>query len=227
MQIDTGLSNRVMRTGVIFGLIAVLMYLLLAILPLPTFLRRPFWVLIGPFMTIAFVGLFPFIATHRVTVTAILGTVMGVLAGALRCASSVVQSSNLHYIRRYTDAESSESAQQVWQNILSGVFTVQNGLNYAYDLFLDLAVLMLAIALWHHPGPGRIFAITGAAAGATHLSLKLVTYPEPPAEAGLVDVGPVLGLWFLALLVWILWRRPWADGSDPTNTSLHASPDFT
>lgn len=206
MHADARLTGRLIRIGVAAGLAGVVMYLATSLLPLPTFLGRPFWVLTGPLMTIAFVGLFPFVAAHGVTASAVLGTVLGAIAGALRCVFAVVQSSNRYYIRRYAAEESGESAGELWSRIFDGVFTVQSGINYAYDLFLDLAVVFLAVALWRHPGPGRAFAVSGVAVAALHFTLKLVTFPEPPAAAGLVDVGPAVALWFLALLVWVLFR---------------------
>ena len=208
---DERLSGRPMQIGVASGLAAVAMYLAGALLSLPTFLSRPFWVLMGPFMSTAFVGIFPFLVRQRMTASAVLGTVLGVLAGALRCVFSVVQSNNLFYVRRYMAAESSDAAREEWRHILNGVFTVQNGINYAYDLFLDLAILFLALALWRHPRPGKILAVAGIALAAVHFALKLIAFPEPPAEAGLFDVGPAVGLWFLALLVWMVVERRWAE----------------
>jgi hypothetical protein len=40
--------------------------------------------------------------------------------------------------------------------------------------------------------------IAGLALAAAVLALNLSTFPTPPAEAGLVDVGPAIGLWYLA-----------------------------
>jgi hypothetical protein len=47
--------------------------------------------------------------------------------------------------------------------------------------------------------------IVGLVLAATLLGLNLFTFPTPPAEAGLIDVGPAIGLWYLAGTI-LMWR---------------------
>jgi hypothetical protein len=67
-------------------------------------------------------------------VAAIIATVFGVIAGIVNTMFSVVQLTNLHYIRADMKAASTPEAKQVWQDILKGVFTVckkvRNDSNY-------------------------------------------------------------------------------------------------
>jgi hypothetical protein len=37
------------------------------------------------------------------------------------------------------------------------------------------------------------------------LGFNLATFPEPPGESNLVDLGPFVGLWYLAVTIQ-LWR---------------------
>ena len=46
-------------------------------------------------------------------------------------------------------------------------------------------------------------------AGLLLLVLNLWTFPTPPGESGLIDVGPFVGLWFLVLNVRVLFSAKW------------------
>jgi hypothetical protein len=56
-----------------------------------------------------------------------------------------------------------------------------------------------------HPRFGTTMGIAGVVLAAALLALNLGTFPTPPAEAGLVDVGPAVGLWYLAATI-LMWR---------------------
>ena len=40
--------------------------------------------------------------------------------------------------------------------------------------------------------------------GALLVVLNVVTFPTPPADAGLFDIGPFVGLWYLFLMIRVL-----------------------
>jgi hypothetical protein len=62
-----------------------------------------------------------------------------------------------------------------------------------------------------HPRFGRIMGISGLALAAAVLASNLATFPTPPAEAGLLDVGPAIGVWYLAATI-LMWRSmPWLE----------------
>ncbi|MDH3198988.1 MAG: hypothetical protein OEO21_12195, partial [Candidatus Krumholzibacteria bacterium] len=61
------------------------------------------------------------------------------------------------------------------------------------------------IAMLRHPRFGKAMGIAGLFLGAAVAGLNLLTFPTPPAEAGLVDVGPAIGLWYLAATI-LMWR---------------------
>ncbi len=77
------------------------------------------------------------------------------------------------------------------------------GLDVAWDVFGAVGTLLLGFALWGHRR-FRLLALTGIVAAALLLALNLATFPIPPAEAGWVDVGPLVALWYVALCVRLL-----------------------
>jgi hypothetical protein len=50
-------------------------------------------------------------------------------------------------------------------------------------------------------GLGAWFAVPGLLIGGLLLSFNTATFPSPPADAGLVDLGPLVGLWYLVVFV--------------------------
>lgn len=209
MHTDPSLEKKLVIVGLAAGIAAVVMYLARTFLPLPGFVRVGLFIFFGPLLVVAFLGFYPFINKPRPSVSAILATVFGVIAGATNMMFAVVQLTNLHYIRGYMRASESEAAEEIWRNILSGVFTVQNGINYVMDFFLDWTAFMYAVLMWSHPKFGRIFSILSVLFVGPHFVMKLITFPEPPAEAGLFDAGPLVALWFAIVLIQVARNLGW------------------
>lgn len=78
------------------------------------------------------------------------------------------------------------------------------GLDVAWDLFGGAGTVLFGLALWRHPRFRPLTAGAGILAGGVLLVLNIGTFPTPPAEAGLVDVGPLVALWYVVLMVRVL-----------------------
>lgn len=197
--------------GLAAGTAAVVMYLARSLFPLPDFLGVAFFIFFGPALVVAFLGFYPFLSKPGPSIAGFLATVFGVIAGAVNMMFAVVQMTNLHYIARHIRAAESQAAKEAWQNILNGVFTVQNGLNYVSDFFLDWTAFLYAVVMWDHPKFGKIFSILSVLAVGPHFVMKLITFPEPPAEAGLFDAGPLVAIWFAIVLVQVARNINWIE----------------
>ncbi len=217
MELDPSLRTRLVRVGAVAGLTACLMYAIRSF-PVPEPLGQLFFIFFGPVLVVAYVGILPFTTRPRLTIAAILGSVFGILGATVNMAFSVVQLNNLHYVRRYAREAASAAEREEWQHILAGVFTVQNGLNYVADFFLDWTIFFWAFLMWRHPKFGKLFTVTGLIAGGLHFGMKLWTFPEPPAEAGLFDAGPLIGLWYAAVSIQVLRHVRWVGESRAAGT---------
>jgi hypothetical protein len=51
---------------------------------------------------------------------------------------------------------------------------------------------------------GRWFGLPGIVVAAALYILNFATFPIPPESAGLVDVGPLVGLWYAVVWVQVL-----------------------
>lgn len=211
MPIEPNLQKSLVKTAIGAGIALAVMYPARTFLRLPDALEVAFFIYFGPLLVVAFVGLYPYLARPQVSVAAILGTVFGVIAGVCNTLFSVVQMNNLHYIFNYMRAADSPAAKQAWQDILNGVFTVQNGINYAGDLFLDCTVFLYAAVMWRHPKFGKVFSILGITAAGLHFVMKAYTFPEPPSEAGLFDAGPFVSVWFGLVTLQVIRHLKWMD----------------
>ena len=65
--------------------------------------------------------------------------------------------------------------------------------------------------MFNHPKFGKIFSLTGIIISILLISFNVMTFPTPPAESGSVDLGPILGLWGLAVTINILIKYKWVD----------------
>jgi hypothetical protein len=89
------------------------------------------------------------------------------------------------------------------------------GLDVAWDAYVGFGTICFALAMLRHPRFGPIFSFFGIAIGGGLLALHLYTFPTPPQNAGLVDLGPALGLWYLVVTIQ-MWRSlSWARGLTP------------
>jgi hypothetical protein len=215
MHPDTAFQQRLVRLGATAGLIGCLMYGIRNF-PLPDLLGQWLFMFFGPVLVVAYVGIYPFMARPRPTISALLGSVFGVIAAATNMMFAVVQLNNLHYLRGFIGSAASEVEREQWRDILAGVFTVQNGLNYVADFFFDWTIFLWAMLMWRHPKFGKLFALSGVVAGGLHFGQKLATFPVPPSEAGLFDAGPLIGLWYAAVCIQVLRHVGWLEGPAPS-----------
>lgn len=188
------------------GLAAGLMYLIPKVISLPKMMSTGFTIFMGPIAILSFIGLYYLLTRKEITIPVVLATISAILAGTLRMAFIVVQMNNLIYIREKISAAGSPEDVQIWKNILNGVFTVQNGLNYVADFFIDWAMILFGIAMWNYSKSAKWIAVLGFVAGGSHFLLKFYTFPKPPAESGLFDVGPLIGVWALVISIWMLFN---------------------
>ncbi len=71
----------------------------------------------------------------------------------------------------------------------------------AWDVFVLSGLVIWGVALLGHPRFGPWFAWPAIAIGAAGLVLNAATFPTPPAEGELFDIGPFVGLWFTAATI--------------------------
>ena len=185
------MALRWVQVGIGAGLATCVVYPLVSMAPLHPVLLVVLASTLGPTLALASLGLREALRIHQRSVVGDLGALFNVLAGVLLESMLLVQLA----VRLRASGES--SAQQI-----VGVWL---GLDVAWDVYIGVGTGCFAIAMLRHPRFGKAMGIAGLFLGAAVAGLNLLTFPTPPAEAGLVDVGPAIGLWYLAATI-LMWR---------------------
>jgi hypothetical protein len=63
--------------------------------------------------------------------------------------------------------------------------------------------------MFSHPKFGKIFGGITTLIGLLLLVFNLLTFPTPPGSAGLIDLGPVMGIWNLVISIQMLRSVRW------------------
>ena len=183
------------------GTASVACYFLAAFLPLPDSLVRLLAFAFGPLLSIAFLGLYHCLSDHRRGPTVKIASLFGIIAGVLVTSMLVVQvGNNMVRVDLLATAED-QAARDAIDTAWRAVNRVQYLLDVVWDIFICVATMLLAIVLGSHPRFGRSWGAVGFISGLLLLVFNLQTFPEAPAEAGSVDLGPVVALWMLAVFI--------------------------
>jgi hypothetical protein len=152
------------------------------------------------FLLVGHVGLYHFLTRHRPAFTTQLAVILGIGAAVLVSAMLTVQLSLVSYMERYYHPlEESLKASQI--NIWRAVDSVQLGLDVAWDMFILPTIILFSLGIMKHPAFGRVFGGIGLFLGIGGLALNIWTFPTPPINVGLPDVGPFAVTWYGILFI--------------------------
>jgi hypothetical protein len=184
------------RLGIVGGFIACLSYALAAFVRLPMLATAAIAACFGPALVVACFGLKGLLDLHKPTLSSSLGLLLNGLAGGLFSAMALVQIAVGSQVR---DGKALLTMDGIWL-----------GLDKAFDSYLGMGTIFFAVAMVSHPRFGRVVAISGIAIATGLLALNFYTFPAPPANAGLFDPGPAIGLWYLAVTILMVRSLAWA-----------------
>lgn len=198
------LARNWVRNGMIALIIGDLAYVFAAApLGLPHQVVLLFGFAFGPLLSLAFVGFYYFFSLHTKSVAIQASVIFGVIAGTVVNMMLVVQSA----VRLTIPSEARAGLGLAWD----GLNMIQLGLDVSWDIYLSAATMLLGIAMVAHPRFGKIWGGLTIAIGAALLVVNLVTFPIPTAAAGSIDLGPVMGIWYLMIAIRVLTSLKWVD----------------
>jgi hypothetical protein len=200
-HIDYDMSSSWVRIGPLAGILSIAAYFAAATNILPSRVTLVLAFSMGPLLSVAFMGFYHFLRAHRNSAALQTATVFGVIAGTLVNLMLVVQQSLFNGLPAATRATMGPA----W----AGLNWVQLGIDVSWDIYISVATLLLGVVLWDHPRFGRVLGGVTMAAGLLLLVLNLWTFPTPPGDSGLFDAGPLVGLWYVVLSVWMLSSGKW------------------
>jgi len=203
MNTDTVNIRNWIKLGIISGLSASVIYPLLIFVPMPMIFQVILIMAWGPFLGLSAAGSYYFLALHKKTISLKIAVVSQIIAGVLVTTMLLIQ-----YALRISKPEVIDPVSKWAWNSLNHV---QLGIDVAWDVYLFLGCILFAINMFNHPKFGKIFSLTGIIISMLLIGFNIITFPTPPAEAGSVDLGPILGLWGLAVTINILVKYKWVN----------------
>lgn len=134
-----------------------------------------------------------------------------VIAFALLNLMLVVQQMGVHQFERFRSATTDATARAALETAFKGTNSVQLGIDVSFDVFYCLGMGLLSWIMYHDRDFGRLLGAFGMISAASLLALNLATFPVCPKDAGLVDLGPLTGIWWLLVcfrMKWVAARAP-------------------
>lgn len=153
-------------------------------------------------------GLYHFIAAERKGVANRLSFLFAVAAFTTVLAMIIVQlavGAGIGEIAKGLDETTSKALRR-------GLRIVDHGLDVAWDMLIGTALVFLGTAVWHRSGLGPGWGVPSALLGVALIGLNAATFPWPPGDRGLFDVGPFIGVFVLALAVRLVFLGRRATG---------------
>jgi hypothetical protein len=198
------------RVGAGCGFLAVLSYSLISAAPLTSAQGLVVACVFGPALMCASMGLYHVLRAHRRTITLDLGLMANVAAGLTVTLMLFSQLGLKRWFEVQFGSGSTDSSERALHAAFEAANGIQLGLDVAWDVFLALGTVLLAWNMWHHPRFGRLLAVSGSVIAIALVVANLAVFPEPPGQAGSIDLGPVIGLWYLIVTVRLALSGRWA-----------------
>lgn len=222
------------RIGAVSGFLAVLCYSLISAAPLTLAQGLGVSCVFGPALGCASVGLYHILRLRRPTVTLDLALLANVAAAITVTLMLLAQLGLKRWFELQFGQGSTDSSERGLHAAFEAANGIQLGLDVAWDLFLVLGTVLFAWNMWRHPRFGRLLAGSGVAIAVALIAANLAVFPQPPADAGSIDLGPLIGLWYLIVTIRLATSGSWAaaqaaaDGGsrrDPPSEAGDAQPD--
>jgi hypothetical protein len=89
--------------------------------------------------------------------------------------------------------------EQTTQALRRGLRMIDLGLDVAWDMLIGTALVLSGAAMRHRSGLGPGWAIPSMVLGLGLIALNAATFPWPPGDRGLIDIGPFIAVFLMAL----------------------------
>jgi hypothetical protein len=203
------IKKRWIRVAAFSGLFACIVYPIATNVPLPGILQLILGASFGPALAFASIGLYKILKLNKDSISIQAAVVSNILAGAMVTAMFVIQlsvrySAEINFSSQTSDESVKLIANRIWDIIL--------GLDVTFDVFIGLGTILFGVAMLKHPRFGKLIGTAGIITGAVFiLGFNFYTFPEPPGEAGLIDTGPITGIWYLWVVIYVFRSFKWFD----------------
>ena len=195
--------HKIEKIGAIAGIISIIFYFSAAVLPfVPDGIGRLLGFSFPLLWIIAFMGLYNYLKRQSHTPSLEIAYLFGIIGAAIACSLIVVQQANFMWHDLAMESANTEEVKALFKASFRGANRVQAGLDVAFDIFITISWFLFGINIANSSGFNKILGWSGSLISLALLILNLYTFPTAPAESGLFDLGPFLGLWTLIVFIW-------------------------
>jgi len=218
MDDSTQFAKRWVITGIICGMCAGVSYAVSVAVSLPPQIAYPVFWAFGPLLCASAPGFYYFVKHHRKTIPLQIGTLFLIIAGATVTMMGTMQAAVRALFRSVSLEGATEVTREAWELSYKVADTVQLGADVAWDIFIFAGVFLLGLVMFKHPKLGWLFGTPGCIIGILGLAFNISTFPHNPGTQGLVDLGPIMGLWFFAVSIKVIFSLKWMDSPVKVNS---------
>jgi hypothetical protein len=191
------------KIGAISGILSIILYISAAAFSfLPDTISRLFGFSFPLLWIISYMGLYHFLKREFHTASLEIAYIFGIIGAAIACTFIVVQQANIMWHNEAMISASTEEAKALLKAAYRGANRVQAGFDVAFDIFITISWFLFGFNIAKSKKFNKILGWSGSFIALSLLVLNLYTFPNAPAESGLIDVGPFLGLWALVFYIW-------------------------
>jgi hypothetical protein len=192
--------------GAILGFIFLFFYLTIAtdLIDYPLNLAVFMLLMLGPLAIFGMVAIANFLNRERKHQLAALGKIFGICAFSIWVCVMCIQQGSRIYFKEYLMTDPDSDKYEIYRMVLEGVNSVQFTMDIAFDVFYCLVVIFFSIVMLRDKYFGKLIGIYGLASGIGLLFLNLYTFPYPPAESGLIDLGPWTGVFWVVVIIMMI-----------------------
>jgi hypothetical protein len=158
---------------------------------------------IGPVAIVGVLGIQEFLKSSASAFALRVAITFLVIAFALFNLMLVVQQMVRLQFRQFRSETADAATIGSLDAVFKGTNLIQQGIDVSFDVFYCLGIIVLSAVIYRHRDLGRILGGLGIISAAGLLVLNLWTFPYPPANSGLIDLGPITGVWWLLVCVQI------------------------
>lgn len=209
MRDERTLVQQWARIGGVCGVLAMAVYTVGSAAELTIAQEAVVATVFGPAIACASMGLYHVLRLRRRTVSLDLGLVANVAAGVTVTLMLMAQLGLKGWFELEFGDGATDSTERTLQAAFEAANGIQLGLDVAWDVFLVIGTVLLAVNMWRHPRFGRVLAAAGIAIAVGLIVINLAMFPEPPGHAGVIDLGPFIGLWYVVVSVRLLTSGRW------------------
>ena len=146
-------------------------------------------------------GIHSALAAEKESIANQLGFVFAVAAFAVLLGMLFAQLAVAAGIREMTKGLDEQTATALRR----GLRLIDLGLDVAWDFLMGTAMVFWGVAMRPRRAFGAWWGMPLVVLGIAVIVLNAATFPWPPGSHGLVDIGPVIALFFVGIAVRLMW----------------------